>query len=33
MIITNNILDEKESPTDNPEKWNHLITNNIYNIK
>ena len=27
------ILDEKESPTDNPEKWNHLITNNIYNIK
>lgn len=28
-----NILDEKESPTDDPQKWEHLIKNNIYNIK
>lgn len=28
-----NILDEKESPTDNPEKWEHLIKYNIYKIK
>ena len=28
-----NILDEKESPTDNPKKWQQLIKNNIYNIK
>lgn len=28
-----NILSEKESPTDDPEKWNKLKTNNIYKIK
>lgn len=28
-----NILDEKESPTDNPEKWKYLKKNNIYRIK
>ena len=27
------ILNEKESPTDDPQKWEHLIKNNIYNIK
>lgn len=29
----NNILNEKESPTDNPKKWEYLISNNIYKIK
>lgn len=28
-----NILNEKESPTDNPEKWKYLKENNIYRIK
>lgn len=28
-----NILDDKESPSDNPEKWKKLIKNNIYKIK
>lgn len=28
-----NILSKKESPTDNPTKWEHLIKNNIYRIK
>ena len=28
-----NILDEKESPTDNPEKWKYLKQNNLYRIK
>lgn len=28
-----NILNEKEAPTDNPDKWQHLIKNNIYKIK
>ena len=27
-----NILDEKESPTDNPDKWMYLKKNNIYRI-
>lgn len=27
------ILDEKESPTDNPDKWEHLVKNNIYKIR
>lgn len=33
IIDKDNILDEKESPSDNPEKWQHLIKNNIYKIK
>lgn len=32
IIDKDNILDEKESPSDNPEKWKYLIKNNIYNI-
>ena len=28
-----NILDEKESPTDNPDKWMYLKKNNIYRIR
>lgn len=28
-----NILDEKESPSDNPDKWEHLRKNNIYKLK
>ena len=30
---SNNILNEKESPTDHPEKWEYLKKNNIYRIK
>jgi DNA primase len=33
IIDRDNILDEKESPSDNPQKWQHLIKNNIYKIK
>ena len=33
IVDKNNILDEKESPSDNPEKWFHLVKNNIYKIK
>ena len=29
----NNILENKESPTDNPIKWEQLVKNNIYKIK
>ena len=28
-----NILEKKESPSDNPEKWEHLRKNNIYKLK
>lgn len=33
IIDKDNILDEKESPSDNPTKWIQLIKNNIYKIK
>lgn len=33
VIDKDNVLDEKESPSDNPQKWQHLIKNNIYKIK
>ena len=33
IIDKDNILDEKESPSDNSEKWFHLVNNNIYKIK
>ena len=33
MIDRDNILDEKESPSDNPQKWQHLIKSNVYKIK
>lgn len=33
IIDKDNILDEKESPSDNAKKWQHLIKNNIYKIK
>lgn len=33
IVDTDNVLDAKESPSDNIEKWNHLIQNNIFIIK
>lgn len=33
IIDKNNILENKESPSDNPEKWEKLIKNNIYKIR
>ena len=33
IIDKDNILDEKESPSDNPQKWQHLIKNNVYKVK
>lgn len=32
IIDEDNILNEKESPSDNPEKWNILVKNHIYQI-
>lgn len=33
IIDKDNILSEKESPSDNAEHWNYLVKNNIYKIK
>lgn len=33
VIDRDNILDDKESPSDCPDKWNQLTKNNIYKIK
>jgi DNA primase len=33
IIDTDNILEEKQSPMDDPIKWEHLVKNNIYKIK
>ena len=33
IIDKDNILDEKESPSDNPDKWFQLTTNHIYQLK
>ena len=33
VIDEDNILDEKQSPSDDLNKWMHLIQNNIYQIK
>lgn len=33
IMDKDDILDEKESPSDNPTKWMQLIKNNIYKIK
>lgn len=33
IIDKDNILDEKESPSDNPEKWVSLVNNHIYKLK
>ena len=33
VIDKDNILDDKESPSDNPQKWQRLIKNNVYKIK
>lgn len=33
MIDKDGVLNEKESPSDNPEKWTHLINNHTYKIK
>lgn len=33
IIDKDNILDEKESPSDDPQKWRYLIKNNVYKIK
>ena len=30
---TNNILNQKESPSDDPQKWEYLVHNNIYKIR
>lgn len=32
IIDKDNILDEKESPSDNPKKWSYLVKNNVYKI-
>ena len=32
IIDKDNILDEKESPSDNPEKWSKLINSHIYKV-
>ena len=32
IIDKENILDEKESPSDNTEKWAMLVKNNVYLI-
>ncbi len=33
MFDEDNVLNEKESPSDSPEKWNYMIKNNIYKIR
>ena len=33
IIDKENLLNEKESPSDNSEKWQQLITNNVYKIR
>ena len=33
IIDKDNVLDEKESPSDNPEKWAYLVKNHIYKIR
>lgn len=33
IIDRDNILNEKESPSDNPQRWCHLVKNNVYKIK
>lgn len=33
IIDKDNILDEKQSPSDDPDKWTQLISNNIYQLK
>ena len=33
IIDKDHILDNKESPSDNPEKFKYLITNNIYSLR
>lgn len=33
IIDKEDILNEKESPSDNPEKWEYLVKNHVYKIK
>lgn len=33
IIDQENILDEKESPSDNADKWKYLVNNHVYKIK
>ena len=33
IIDRDDILEEKESPSDRPKKWAHLVANNVYKIK
>ena len=33
IIDRDKVLNEKESPSDNPKNWAHLVANNIYKIK
>ena len=32
MKDKDNILKEKESPSDDPIKWDHMVKNNIYKM-
>ena len=33
MFDEDNILEEHESPSDNPTKWQRLVDNNIYRLR
>ena len=33
MFDEDNILNEKESPTDNPKNWEYMVKNNIYRLR
>ena len=33
MFDEDNILNEKESPSDSPEKWTYMVRNNIYKLR
>ena len=33
MFDEDNILKEKESPTDNPNNWEYMVKNNIYRLR
>ena len=33
MFDEDNILNEKESPTDNPKNWEYMVTNNVYRLR
>ena len=33
LIDNDDLLDEKESPTDTPEKWEHMYKNNMVKLR